>query len=86
MGRPISAVQEQQRVVQNELYRRVRHPALCWGLLLSSLAWPIIYGTPVTFVGTAILRVLMLRRRIRVAEACSKEIDVPVVVPPTKRR
>ncbi len=71
-GTPHLAVQEQQRVVQNGLYRRVRHPLYAGGLL-SSLAWPIIYGTPVTFVGTAIVRVLMLRRRIRVEEAMMLE-------------
>jgi protein-S-isoprenylcysteine O-methyltransferase Ste14 len=71
-GTPHLALQEQQSVVQNGLYRRVRHP-LYAGELLSSLAWPIIYRAPVTFVATAIVRVLMLRRRIRVEEVMMLE-------------
>jgi protein-S-isoprenylcysteine O-methyltransferase Ste14 len=50
----------------------VRHPLYAGGLL-SSLAWPIIYGAPATLALTFAYRVLMLRRRINVEEAMMRE-------------
>lgn len=71
-GTPHLALQEHQHVVQSGLYRRVRHPLYAGGLL-SSVAWPIIYGAPVTIACTLTVRVLMLRRRIGVEETMMRE-------------
>jgi protein-S-isoprenylcysteine O-methyltransferase Ste14 len=71
-GTPHLATQEQQHVIKDGLYGRVRHPLYSGGLL-SSLAWPIIYGAPVTFALTFVYRLLMLRRRIKVEEAMMRE-------------
>ncbi len=71
-GTPHLAVQEQQHVVRSGLYRRIRHPLYSGGLL-TSLAWPIIFAAPATFIATAILRVVFIRRRIRVEESMMLE-------------
>jgi protein-S-isoprenylcysteine O-methyltransferase Ste14 len=71
-GTPHLATQEHQHVVQGGLYAIVRHPLYAGGLL-SSLAWPIIYGAPATLALTFAYRVLMLRRRINVEEAMMRE-------------
>ena len=71
-GTPHLAVQEKQRVIRRGLYSGLRHP-LYAGLLLSYVAWPIVYGAPVTFVATAIYRFMMFRRRISVEEEMMRE-------------
>lgn len=71
-GTPHLTVQDKQHVVRSGLYNQIRHP-LYAGSLLSGLAWPIVYGAPITLVLTTIYRMLMFRRRIKIEEALMLE-------------
>jgi protein-S-isoprenylcysteine O-methyltransferase Ste14 len=67
-GTPHLTVQEDQIVVRNALYSRIRHPIYAGGIL-SRQSWALVWGAPIVLLVGALADLLLIGWRIKTEEA-----------------